>query len=264
MDDQQLGTSLRTLRIKRRLTQDELGRAAGVSRWIVARAERGQLATIPLGKLRAIAMALDARLDPVLRWQGGDLGRLLNARHSAMHDSVAGLFGGIDGWVVEPEVSFSIYGERGIIDVLSWHPGRRALLVIELKTELVDINELMGSVDRKRRLAVEIAHRRGWDPVHASTWVVIADSSTNRRSVGAHRITLRAKFPSDGRAITKWLHSSDDRVDALSFLAYVHGAHQRRDLAPIRRVRRRSSSVGRARERGEERPTDPKLDAQRA
>jgi hypothetical protein len=200
----------------------------------------------------------------VLRWQGGDLGRLLNARHSAMHDSVAGLLGGIDGWVVEPEVSFSIYGERGIIDVLSWHPGRRALLVIELKTELVDINELMGSVDRKRRLAVEIAHRRGWDPVHASTWVVIADSSTNRRSVGAHRITLRAKFPSDGRAITKWLHSSDDRVDALSFLPYVHGAHQRRDLAPIRRVRRRSSSVGRARERGEERPTDPKLDAQRA
>ena len=48
-------------------------------------------------------------------------------------------------WVVRPEVSFSIYGERGVIDVLAWHPARRAILVIELKTELVDINELMGT-----------------------------------------------------------------------------------------------------------------------
>ena len=33
-----------------------------------------------------------------------------------------------------PEVSFSIYGERGVIDMLLWHPARRALLVVELKT----------------------------------------------------------------------------------------------------------------------------------
>jgi len=94
-------------------------------------------------------------------------------------------FASFDGWVTEPEVSFSIYGERGIIDVLAWHPGRRILLVIELKTEFVDVNELMGSVDRKRRLAAAIARERGWDSAAIGAWVVIADSRTNRRALAA-------------------------------------------------------------------------------
>jgi hypothetical protein len=85
-------------------------------------------------------------------------------------------FAGLDGWVSEPEVSFSIYGERGIIDVLAWHPVRRILLMIELKTELVDINDLMGSADRRRRLGAVIARDRGWDPAAIATWVVLAES----------------------------------------------------------------------------------------
>lgn len=35
-----------------------------------------------------------------------------------------------------PEVSFSIYGQRGVIDILAWHAATRSLLVIELKTEM--------------------------------------------------------------------------------------------------------------------------------
>ncbi|MEA2632936.1 MAG: hypothetical protein QOE66_3155, partial [Chloroflexota bacterium] len=70
----------------------------------------------------------------------------------------------LPGWILAPEVSFAIYGERRVIDILAWHPGRRALLLIELKTELVDMNELLGTLDRKRRLARRIAQERGWDP----------------------------------------------------------------------------------------------------
>ena len=33
------------------------------------------------------------------------------------------------GWEVAPEVSFSIYGERGVIDVLARHPTAGSLLV---------------------------------------------------------------------------------------------------------------------------------------
>lgn len=149
MDDQRVGSTIRALRVRRQLTQDEVGGAARVSRYVVGRVERGRLAGIPLGKLQAITAAVGARLDTIVRWQGGDLGRLLNARHSAMHEVIARLFESLDGWTIEPEVSFSIYGERGVIDILAWHPVRRSLLVIELKTELVDLNDLMGSVDRK-------------------------------------------------------------------------------------------------------------------
>ncbi len=241
MDDQRIGSAFRAIRIRRQWTQDEVGRNAGVSRYLVGRVERGRLSGVPLGTLRAIAIAIDARFDTILRWHGGDLGRLLNARHSAMHEAVARLFADLDGWTAEPEVSFSIFGERGVIDVLAWHPIRRILLVIELKTELVDVNDLMGSVDRKRRLALEIAHQRGWDPVSVSTWVVVADGTTNRRAVGTYSTTLRSKFPSDGSALAHWLCDPSGRIDALGFLPYVHGAPVRRDLAPIRRVRRGSS-----------------------
>lgn len=246
MDDQQIGITLRSIRIRQRKTQEDVAAIAHVSRFVVGRIEHGRLTAIPLGKVRAVATALDARLDLVIRWRGGDLGRLVNARHSAMHDSAARMFRLLTGWETEPEVSFSIYGERGVIDILAWHPARRSLLVIELKTELVDLNDLMGSVDRKRRLAGDIARDRGWHPASISTWVAIADGRTNRRAVTAHAATLRTKFPTDGAGVRRWLREPHGRIDGLGFLPYVPGTLTRQDLAPIRRVRRRSRQPNRA------------------
>ena len=222
-------------------------RQSQVSRTIVGRIEHGRLATIPIGTIRRVAAALDARFDTVVHWQGGDLGRLINVRHAAMHEAMAVFMAGLGGWVAEPEVSFSIYGERGVIDVLAWHPGRRILLVIELKTELVDINDLMGAADRRRRLATTLARERGWDPLTIGLWVVVAESRTNRRAVAAYESVLRAKFPMDGRAMRHWLHNPVGRVDALGFLPSVHRVHARRDLAPVRRVTRPRRSESHAR-----------------
>jgi len=238
MDDQQAGNALRTIRIRKRWRQEDLSARAGVSRASVGRIERGQLASVPLGTIRRLATALDARFDTIVRWQGGDLGRLLNARHAAMHEAMARMFTSLDGWETEPEVSFSIYGERGIIDILAWHPARGILLVVELKTEFVDVNELMGSVDRKRRLAEVIARERGWHPVAIGTWVVLSDNRTNRRGLAAHETVLRAKFPIDGRRVRTWLRRPEGRLDALSFLPSARLMGVRRDLAPIRRVNR--------------------------
>ena len=263
MDDQQAGTAFRAIRIRKRWRQDDLAVKAHVSRTIVGRIEHGRLETIPIGMIRRVAAALDARFDTVVRWQGGDLGRLMNARHAAMHEAMAIFMAGLDGWVAEPEVSFSIYGERGVIDVLAWHPGRRILLVIELKTELVDINDLMGAADRRRRLAATVARDRGWDPLAIGTWVVVAESRTNRRAVAAHETVLRAKFPMDGRAMRRWLHRPAGRVDALGFLPSVHGMHARHDLAPVRRVTRTRRSAGQAPSQIPDAPTDPLTRAQR-
>ena len=249
MDDQQIGTTLRSIRIRQGKTQDDVAAIAHVSRFVVGRIEQGRLASIPLGKVRAVATAVDARFDLLVRWRGGDLGRLVNARHSAMHDSAARMFGRLAGWEMEPEVSFSIYGERGVIDILAWHAARRCLLVIELKTELVDLNDLMGSVDSKRRLAGDIARDRGWHPASVSTWVAIADGRTNRRAVTTHAATLRAKFPTDGAGMRRWLREPNGRIDGLGFLPYVPGTLARQDLVPIRRVRRRSRQPNRAQPR---------------
>jgi len=171
MDDQQVGAAIRTIRQHKRWRQKDLATKAGVSRSTLGRIERGALANVPLGTIRKVAQALGARIDTFVRWQGGDLSRLVNSRHAAMHEEVARIFAELDGWIAEPEVSFSVYGERGVIDVAAWHPGSRSMLVIELKTELVDISELMGTLDRKRRLSEEVARERRWDPFpHRPGW----------------------------------------------------------------------------------------------
>lgn len=191
-----------------------------------------------MGAVRALVDALGARLDTTIRWQGADLGRLLNARHAAMHEAMARLVGAVGSWVVEPEVSFSIYGERGVIDILAWHPGARVLLVVELKTELVDISEVMGTLDRKRRLAWQIGRDRGWLATAVGVWLVVADTRTNRRALAAHATALRAKYPADGRTIRTWLRRPAGPVLALSFLPDDAVTTIGRGTRPIRRVAR--------------------------
>jgi len=239
MDDQRIGWSLRSIRVRKRWRQEDLAARAKVSRWVVMRIEQGRLASVPLGKVRAVAAALDARVDAIVRWHGGDLSRLVSARHARMHEIIARYLRDMPGWIVEPEVSFSVYGERGIIDVLAWHPTTRILLVIELKTEVVDINEMLGTIDRKRRLASKLAEDRDWDPIAVGTWVVVADSRSNRRTVAEFATVLRAKLPTDGRGVARWLKRPSGRIDALSFLPNVQGVHLSVDPAPIRRVVRR-------------------------
>lgn len=237
MDDQRIGAMLRAIRIKKRWRQTDLAAKARVSASVVGRVERGGASSVSLGRLRRLATALGARFDTFVRWDGADLPRLLDARHSAMHEAVAGLLSSLDGWAFEPEVSFSIYGERGVIDILAWHPGRRALLVIELKTEVVEIGMLLGKMDQRRRLAAKVAQRSyGWDPVSVSTWVVIADGRTNRRAVAAHRLVLRRKFPVDGRSMRSWLRDPLGRVDALGFLPNRYLMTPGREMAPTKRV----------------------------
>jgi transcriptional regulator with XRE-family HTH domain len=235
MDDFRVGSAIRLVRQRRGWRQRDLEERSGVSQTVISRMERGHLGAQSLDDIRAVAGALDMRIDLVARWRAGDLDRLLNGGHSALHESVARMFRDkLPAWVLAPEVSFAIYAERGLIDILAWHPGRRALLVIELKTDLADMNELVGTFDRKRRLARQVALERGWDPVSVSAWLIVVDRRTNRRRVAAHEAMLRGALPDDGRTMAPWLRDPSRAVAGLSFWA---GGASRSRTRPIRRVR---------------------------
>jgi len=250
MDDQRVGSAIRSVRLKRRWRQIDLARAAGVSRSTVSRIEHGHLDQLSLETIRSVARALDVRVDLVGRWRAGDLDRLLNARHSRLHELVARMFrDDLPAWTLRPETSFAIYGERGVIDILAWHAGHGALLVIELKTDIVDVNDLVGTVDRKRRLAAQVAADFGWVPATVSVWVIVADGRTNRARIAVHNAMLRAAFPTDGRSMRGWLRDPARAASALSIWHNDHGENVKADGAPIRRVRRPRPTSGRARPR---------------
>ena len=218
--------------------QDDLARAAGVSRQTVSRVELGRLDGIPLGSLRRVFAAVDVRVTVTPRGVGAELPRLADAHHAAMHEDMARLFVPFDEWATVPEVTFSFFGERGSIDILAWHARSRSLLVIELKTELVDLQDTVSTLDRKVRLAMKIARERGWEPATVSTWLVIAEGRHNRRSVEQHATVLRSRFPADGHAVMGWLLRPAGRIEGMSFLSSDRSTSTGQRLAPVRRVQR--------------------------
>ena len=238
MDDLRFGTVIRLVRQRRGWRQEDLSLRSGVSQSAISRMERGHLGSHSIDTIRKVAAALDIRVD--LK-RGGAPAISIDCSTAATRrcmNSVARMFRThLPAWILAPEVSFAIYGERGVIDILAWHPGRRALLVIELKTDLADMNELVGTFDRKRRLARQIALERGWDPVSVSGWLIVVGNRTNRRRVAAHEAMLRAAFPDDGRAIRRWLRDPVTTVSGLSFWSVRSRQTTRCGSSPTRRVR---------------------------
>lgn len=224
--------------------QSDVAARAAISDSTVSRIERGDVTEISVATIRAVASALEMRVDLVPRWRGGDLDRLVNRAHSVLHESVAQAFRRRwPAWILVPEATFSIYGERGAIDILGWHPGRRAVLVIELKTELVDLNDLLGTLDRKRRLAGKIASDRGWSAVSAGVWLIVSDSRTNRRRAAAHTTMLGAALPDDRATVHRWLRDPVREVAGLRFWSDSRGGGVSPRNRAIRRVRPTRASV---------------------
>ncbi len=216
---------------------------AGVPRGAVMAIEAGRLDRVPFGQIRRLAHAFDGRFEGALLWHGADFDRLLNRGHARMHEAVARWLRDVGGWLALPEVSFAYDGERGVIDIVAWHAASRSLLVIELKTRLVDLNALMATMVIRRRIAWQVARDHGWDPATVSIWVLVAPARTNARILADHRTVLRAKFPADGRAMRRWLANPAGDVAALSFLPHVRVPDLGRDLATPRRVRGPSTSL---------------------
>jgi transcriptional regulator with XRE-family HTH domain len=197
MDDLRMGRAVLVLRRRKGLTQVELARRAGLSASTVSRIERGLMAGLTLRVLRTVAEPLGMRIELRARWPGGDIDRLLDAAHAGLVEACLRILRHM-GWSVIPEASFSIYGERGSVDVLAWHPASQALLIVEVKSRIVDVQGLLSALDRKRRLAPRIAAERGWKPQIVGVWLAVAAGRTNRRHLAQHRRTFAAALPGDG------------------------------------------------------------------
>jgi transcriptional regulator with XRE-family HTH domain len=217
VNDRQLGALIRAARHRRSLRQQDLARLAGIARSTVSDIEAGNLAAMSLATLRRVGAPLQVEVEVNGRWRGADGERLLSRRHSGLAESVAQSLSRHQGWTFAPEVSFSIYGERGIVDQIGWHEANRQLLVIELKTEFVDVNEMLGTLDRKARLAPAIAAQRGWRPAAVSVWLIVADSRTNRRHAAEHSTLLRTRFSCDGRSLAAFLRNPAGATSGLAF-----------------------------------------------
>lgn len=183
MDSIAIGRLLALVRLRQGRRQSDVSKAARLSPAAIGRHEHGDLTVI--GRLRRHAEALGLRLDLRLTGRGGELERLADDEHAAIVEVVAQLLRGL-GHEVVPEATYNEWGERGRFDLLAYLAESAILDVVEVKGELTDIQEMLGTLNAKERLAPGVARRRGWPARRVRVLLVVAATSRNRHIVAAY------------------------------------------------------------------------------
>jgi transcriptional regulator with XRE-family HTH domain len=235
MDTVRVGRSLRALRIRRGWRQADLAQRAQVGREAISQLERGMVERTSLVDLQRVAATLGADIDVRIRWRGEHLDRLLDEAHAATVAAIVVRLGRL-GWESQLEKSFSIWGERGSIDVLAWHPATKTLLVVEVKSVIPDIQAMLHGLDRKARLARDVAARFGWRPATVGSLLVVAESPTSRGRVRRSAVVLEAALPDRGPRVRAWLRVPSGPLRGLLFLSNAAHAHARHAIWRRERV----------------------------
>lgn len=237
MPHEHIGRAIRALRHRKRWRQQDLGEAAGVSRESVSRLERGEVETATVRLLERVATALGATVRIEVRWNGEQLDRLIDAGHAALQASVVHSLRAWQ-WTSEAEVSFNWYGDRGRCDAIAFHPETSTLVIVEVKTRIGDVQDLLGRLDVKVRLGSHIARQLGWPaPRRVLPCLVIAEGRTARRIVANHA-ALFARFPMRGGRGWRWLENPTDEAGGVGGILLFkpqpdsHGTTARRAVRP--------------------------------
>jgi len=191
-----MGRVLRMLRLRRDWRQSDVAEKAKISSSAVGRHESGVIGSLSMLEKHAAVFGL--RIDVRVVGRAGSLVRLGDEEHARIVETVAAGFRE-HGFLIETEASFSEWGERGRIDLLAFDPASWTLVIVEVKTQLLDLQDLFGSLNVKERLAPTIAERRGWKVDRSVTVLAVAHTAANRAVVREHP-SLFADF--DARRLT--------------------------------------------------------------
>lgn len=219
MDDQRVGRIVRALRHRRSWRQEDLGRAAGCTQTVISSLERGHLSSLSVSLLRRVLAALDASVLLEIRWRGAAVERLMDDAHAVLVAALAEYLRR-NGWLVEAEVTYSEFGERGSFDLLAFHPGRRVVLAIEVKTDLPSAEATLRKLDEKARLAAIVARKRfGWESDQGARLLAFPASPTLRRRVARHAVLFERALPTRNVAIRRWLRQPSGSIAGLWFFS---------------------------------------------
>src|SRR5262249_17263522 len=149
------------------------------------------------------SLGIESQLD--LRWRGGLGERLIDRVHAQVVEIVTAALVE-SGWEVIPEFTFNVFGERGSVDILAWHPVHRALLSVEGKSRIQDVQARLMCVSRKVRIVPPlVARERGWERRWLGHLIAMPGSHANRSIVAAHPATFDAAFPGRTVAVRAWV-----------------------------------------------------------
>jgi transcriptional regulator with XRE-family HTH domain len=234
---------VRDVRLAHNLRQQDVAVRACVSRQAVSRLECGLVDGMTVGSLRAISRAMGMPSLVGLGWRNPEIDRLRDSWHAALVETIAKALLE-SGWEIVPEYTFSRYGERGAVDSLAWHPAYRALFIGEAKTRIWDLQDMLSTLDRKRRLVPGLLLReRGWRAKGVGVVLAMPEKSTHRHLIERHSATFGAALPDRQIQVRRWLEAPNGDLRGIWFLPISHQAVTGKQ--PRRPQRPESSSTGR-------------------
>lgn len=206
------------------MRQADIAAKARVAQSTVSRLEKGAMDALTMGTVKRICQALEIRVEYVFRTRGPDPDRLLDARHAEIVAAVIRRLG--PAWITTSEYSFNDYGDRGSVDVLAWHSGTGALLLVEVKSELVDVQATLRSMDVKVRVVPRLVRRdRGWTVNALGSVLVIPDESSARRSVHRCGSIFDTVLPARTVEVRRWIAQPSGSLRGVWFLADMPARH---------------------------------------
>ena len=239
MEDLRIGMWVRSERRRIGLRQADVAERAGVSRSTVSRVENGLLAELSVRATRSVADAVGIQLPFAPRsLRGASIERQVDWRHAALVEAVVGRLA-LLGWETVVEFSFNDYGDRGSADVLAWRPENRALLIVETKSDLRNVQETLHALDIKRRVVPRLIQAdKGWRADSLGVVMVLADLRVERQRVDRHSSTFDAVLPARTVDVRRWLEQPEGPLRGIWFLQVSRPAGAMREPLGHGRVRR--------------------------
>ena len=208
-----LGSDLKAARLRRRLTQAQLGARAGIARATVGAIERGRGAGHTLDAWQRLALAVDRPMRIELRRDARE--EPADAGHLGIQELVLRL-GRRAGRRGTFELSTRPSDPRRSTDVGLRDDRARLLILVECWNTFGDLGAAIRSTKRKLAEAAELAIAIGGDRPHRvlGCWVV-RDVERNRRLVARYPELFASRFPgSSARWVRALTEPGDDEPDA--------------------------------------------------
>jgi len=216
-----VGRTIRDARGIVDMSQVELERRTGISQSAQSRFERGLPSSIDLAALEALAAALGGRMT--FTFDAPFLAERVAQRDRVHARCVAHAAARLRrlGWLTETEVQIEGAYGPGWIDVLAFHPKARALLVIEVKTEIRDFGRIQRTLGWYSSRSAMAAARFGWRGRATTSVLLVLATEAVDAALVINRSLADTAFRTRARHLEAWLATPIDATSLPPGLAMI-------------------------------------------
>jgi transcriptional regulator with XRE-family HTH domain len=205
-----LGREARSTRLRRRLTQAELGQRVGLGQSEISHLESGHGQNTSIATWTAIGIALNRPLAIGFSRDILDSG-LSDAGHLAAQEFVLRIAATI-GWTGHFELPTRPSNPALSVDVCLQDRSRRQLVIIEIWNRLDDLGAATRTMVRKIAEANDLAASHEPPERVAACWLLV-DTAANRELVRRYPAVMRAVFGGSSQAWVRALTTGAEPPD---------------------------------------------------